>query len=105
MYETQETKYAIRNEQLGLTGKEFATVAAARAECGTPGDEVVEMHYNVTEGRIMFRHEGTARTPTPSERKMVENTVAFLDSFVQSTTDKNGLTRAANTLRTLLGEE
>ena len=53
--EVQTTKYAIRNDACGLTGQEYDTLPEARGECTADGDEVVEVHYGVEYGNVVYR--------------------------------------------------
>ena len=53
--DVQTTKYAIQNDACGLTGQEFDTLPEARAEYAAHGDEVVEVHYGVEYGDVVYR--------------------------------------------------
>ena len=54
--EVQSTKYAIQNDVCGLTGQEFDTLPEAKTECVAHGDEIVEVHYGVEYGNVIYRH-------------------------------------------------
>ena len=59
--DVQTTKYAIQNDACGLTGQEFDTLPEARAECTAHGDEVVEVHYGVEYGDVVYRRSDNSK--------------------------------------------